>query len=72
MKYEEKDSGLKKSTLNKLEQIAMNADFALEKRGGIDIRRNDEEDFVEISIRAIQRMMERAYMLGLDEAKKKN
>ena len=53
-----------------LEQIAMNADYALEIRGGIDGRNNDEEDFPEISINAIQTMLEQAYLLGKAEAAK--
>ena len=37
-------------TDKKLEQIAMDADFALEQRGGLETRRNDGEDFIELSV----------------------
>ena len=71
MKYENsKVNGISKATLRALEQIAMNADYALEIRGGIDGRNNDEEDFPEISINAIQTMLEQAYLLGKAEAAK--
>lgn len=65
MKYaENKVAGIDSETLQKLEQIAMNACYTLEKRGGIDTRNNDDEDFPEIGINAIQQMLEKAYLLG--------
>ena len=71
MKYENsKVQGISKAALRALEQIAMKADYALEIRGGIDGRNNDEEDFPEISIIAIQTMLEQAYLLGKAEAAK--
>ena len=57
-------------TDKKLEQIAMKADYALEQRGGLDTRWNDTEDFPEVSICAIQTMLEQAYLLGKADAKK--
>jgi len=53
-----------------LERIAMEEDYVLEIRGGIDGRDNDQEDFPEISIVALQNMLERAYELGLKNARK--
>ena len=41
-------------TDKKLEQIAMDADFALEQRGGLETRRNDGEDFIELSVWGIR------------------
>ncbi len=65
MKYEDsKVKGITKRTLRALEQIAMDADVYLEERGGIEMRSNDTEDFPEVSIFGIQRMLEQAYLLG--------
>lgn len=49
-----------------LEKIAMEESYAIEEREGWDVHNNDEEDFKEISVSALQRMMERAYKLGKD------
>ena len=71
MKYENsKVKGISKKALRALEQIAMNASYPLEKRGGIEGRNNDEEDFPEISVNAIQEMLEKAYLLGKADAGK--
>lgn len=53
-----------------LEKIAMTASYALNERGGIDMRSNDREDFPEIEIASIQVMLEDAYRLGLKDGKK--
>lgn len=47
-----------------LEKIAMEESYAIEARGGLDERWNDEDDFKEISVTSLQRMLERAYELG--------
>ena len=47
-----------------LEKIAMEESYAIEVRGGLDSHNNDEDDFKEISVSALQRMLERAYELG--------
>lgn len=47
-----------------LEKIAMEESYAIEARGGLDSRNNDDEDFKEVSVSALQRMLERAYELG--------
>lgn len=51
----------------KLEQIAMDADFELEYRGGLDTRRNDDDDFIELSVWGIREMLRKAYELGKAE-----
>lgn len=72
MKYEDKEfTRLEKRTLRKLEKIAMDNDYALEQRGGIDCRNNDSEDFPEVSIWGLQRMLEKAYMMGWEDRMKK-
>ena len=72
MKYEDgKVKGISKKTLRALERIATEADYGLELRGGIDGRNNDTEDFPEVSIWAIQKMLENAYLLGKADAQKK-
>ena len=72
MKYEDsKVKGISKKTLRALEQIAMTADYGLELRGGIEGRNNDSEDFPEVSINAIQAMLEKAYLLGKADGMKK-
>lgn len=73
MRYEDsKVNGISRNTLRKLEQIALAADYGLEVRGGIESRDNDTEDFPEVSIRAIQVMLERAYLLGKADGAKAN
>lgn len=72
MKYEDsKVKGISRKTLRALEQIAMEADYGLELRGGIEGRNNDSEDFPEVSINAIQAMLEKAYLLGKADGMKK-
>ena len=71
MKYKDsKVKGITKKTLKELAKIAMKADYSLELRGGIDGRDNDTEDFPEISIIAIQAMLEQAYLLGKADGQK--
>ena len=68
MKYEDKKvAGLSKETLRELERIAMEASYSLEERGGIEGRDSDWEDFPDISVNAIQAMLEEAYRLGLKD-----
>ena len=70
MKYAEtKVEGISGKTLEALERIALEADYALEARGGIEVRYNDEEDFPEIGVYALQKMLERAYLLGKAEGR---
>ena len=72
MKYEDsKVKGISKKTLRALERIALEADYGLELRGGIEGRNNDSEDFPEVSIYAIQTMLEKAYLLGKMDGTKK-
>ena len=66
MKYEaKKNTELSQETLRALEQIAKDASYAIEERGGVEERENDAEDFLEVGIASIQRMLEEAYRLGL-------
>ena len=50
-----------------LEQIAKDADYAIEKRGGLDTRHSDGEDFIELSVWGIREMLRKAYELGKAE-----
>lgn len=61
---------LSRKTLEALEQIALAADYGLKCRGDIQSRDNDSEDYPEVSIRAIQAMLENAYRLGREDGKK--
>ena len=54
-----------------LEQITMAADYGLELRDGIEGRNKDSEDSPEVSINAIQAMLEKAYLLGKADGMKK-
>lgn len=47
-----------------LEQIAKEECYSIEARGGLDTRNNDSEDFFEVGVWSIRRMLERAYELG--------
>ena len=72
MKYEDsKVKGISKRTLKALERIAMDADYDLEQRGGIDQRGGDSVDFIEVGVFGIQRMLEQAYLLGKADGMKK-
>ena len=71
MKYSEtKVKGISKKELEALEKIAMNASYSLEIRGGIECRDNDAEDFPEVSIKGVQTMLEKAFLLGKEKASK--
>ena len=63
------NTGLRRETLRALEQIAMKACWVLEKRGGIEERYSDAEDFLEITVMSIQGMLEEAYRLGVNDGK---
>ena len=68
MKYEDsKVKGISKKTLKALEKIALEADYGLELRGGIEGRNNDTEDFPEVSVWGIREMLRKAYELGKAE-----
>ena len=47
-----------------LEQIAKEECYSIEARGGLDTRSNDSEDFIEVGVWSIRKMLERAYELG--------
>ena len=63
-------TNMNKNTEKALEQIAMEESYSIEARGGLDSRNSDSEDFTEISVDAIRRMLKRAYELGKAEATK--
>lgn len=63
-----KATGISVKTMKALEKIAMDTSYALDARGGIEARFNDSEDFIEESIYSIQKMLEKAYLLGKSEA----
>ena len=68
MKYEQtKGSGLDSATLRDLEKMAKDSSYTIQQRGGLDARMNDSEDYIEIGITEITRMLERAYKLGYTE-----
>ena len=50
--------------------IAKELSYTVEMRGDLDSRMNDEEDFIDIAVWTLQEMLERAYQLGLSDAKK--
>lgn len=63
---------ISKQTEKSLEKIAMEEAYILQRRGGIDVRNNDSDDFPEISIRSLQEMLKRAYLLGRTDANRKD
>lgn len=71
MRYcETKGSGLTKEQLQRLEDMAKEMSVEIRERGGLDVRNWDREDFPEISICSIVRMIERAYKMGLEDGKR--
>lgn len=62
---------LPKNVQKRLEKIAMQADPVIERRGGIDDRYNDDDDFPEVSIRSMQEMLAMAYMSGANSKSKR-
>lgn len=73
MKYcETKGSGLGREQLQRLEDMAKDTSYEIRERGGLEVKNWDREDFPEISICSIARMIERAYKMGLEDGKKTN
>ena len=71
MKYcKTKGSGLSKEQLQRLEEMAKETSYEIHKRGGLDVRNWEREDYPEISIMSIARMIERAYKMGLEDGRK--
>lgn len=50
--------------------IAKELSYTVERRGDLESRMNDEEDFIDIAVWTLQEMLERAYQLGLSDARK--
>ena len=67
---ETKGSGLSKEQLQRLEEMAKESSYEIQERGGLEVKNWDREDFPEISICSIVRMIERAYKMGLEDAGK--
>ena len=67
---ETKGSGLSKEQLQRLEDMAKDASYEIRERGGLEVMNWDREDFPEISICSIARMIERAYKMGLEDGRK--
>ena len=53
----------------RLLNIAKELSYTVEMRD-LDSRMNDEEDFIDIAVWTLQEMLERAYQLGLSDARK--
>lgn len=55
----------------KLLKIAMKHFGAVEERGSLETRDNDQEDFFEVSIWGLKAALEEAYKAGMKEGMKK-
>ena len=51
----------------KIEAIAKEIIYAIEKRGGLDTRNNDDEDFIETSVWSLKAALEAAYEAGKND-----
>lgn len=58
-------------TAAELLEIAKKYSYEVEKRGDLDPRMRDSEDFIEIYVGAIENIMRQAYLLGIRDAAKK-
>lgn len=67
---ENNPAGLNRKQLIRIQNIAMGQGIEILERGGLGAMNNDREDFPEISIWSIQRMLEFAYKAGLEDAGK--
>lgn len=59
LKVKEADT-MKKELL----EIAKKNSFAVETRGDLESRCNDEDDFIEVSVWSLEKMLEEAYKAG--------
>ena len=55
---------LSKKELESLVEIARKHIYPVEARGDLETRDNDSEDFIEVPVWSIQKVMEEAYLLG--------
>lgn len=62
---------ISKKTLKALEKIAMEQNAAIEARGGLERKWNDEMDFPEIAVWSIEEMLIAAYQLGRKDARER-
>lgn len=55
---------ISKAVLKKLIEIAKNNSAEIEARGDLEERKNDEDDFIEVSVWGLKDMLIQAYQLG--------
>lgn len=55
---------ISKAVLKKLIKIAKNNSSEIEARGDLEERKNDEDDFIEVSVWGLKAMLIEAYKLG--------
>lgn len=66
-KYKEGFTMMKNVTKKQAEallEIAKKASYAIGERGDLEYRMSDSEDFLDISVGAIEAMLEQAFLLG--------
>ena len=56
---------MKKNIIEQLDQIAMQASYAIEARGNLETTGNDGEDFIEVPVWALREMLWKAYERGV-------
>ena len=52
-------------------EIAKKYSYAVKVRGDLECRDNDEDDFIEVSVWSLEKIIEEAYKLGLNQSKKR-
>ena len=62
------NTGLNDEVMTRLEKIAMECAYCLEERGDIKGRGGDSEDFMDMSVYSIQKMLAKAYEMGRRDA----
>lgn len=58
---------MKKDLEKKLFEIAKKHSYEIEERGDLEARMNDQDDFLDIAVWGLKRMLEEAYELGKSE-----
>lgn len=58
---------MQKNIEDSLLKIAKEYSIEIEERGNLETRMDDSEDFLEISVWSLKKMLEEAYKLGLKE-----
>lgn len=62
---------MKKNVEKKLLEIAKKHCYQVEVRGDLEERMNDSDDFLDIAVWGLKRMLEEAYELGKQSCKEK-